>query len=91
MVTLKPCVCRRCGDKLAGNDAQPLRHQVWEVPEIRPLVTEYQLHRLLCPACGITTCAEVPGGVPAGQAGPQLVAKVGELPRKSRSVARMTA
>ena len=25
-----------------------LRHQVWEIPEIKPLVTEYQLHRLTC-------------------------------------------
>src|SRR5271155_2270924 len=58
VVTVQPPACRRCGDRLAGNDADPRRHQIWEVPEIRPLVTEYQLHRLLCPACGITTCAE---------------------------------
>jgi transposase len=79
MVTLKPLACRRCGDRLAGNDADPLRHQVWEVSEIRPLVTEYQLRRLFCPACGITTCAELPTGVPTGQAGPRLVALVALL------------
>lgn len=79
VLTLKPSACRRCGDRLAGTDAEPLRHQVWEVPEIRPLVTEYQLHRLLCPACGITTCAELPAGVPTGQAGPQLIALVALL------------
>ena len=76
VVTLLPSVCRRCGDRLRGQDAEPLRHQVWELPEIRPLVTEYQLHRLSCPACGITTCAELPPGVPTGQAGPQLIALV---------------
>jgi transposase len=79
VVTLKPSACRRCGDRLRGQDAEPLRHQVWEVPEIRPLVTEYQLHRLSCPACGITTCAELPPGVPTGQAGPQLIALVALL------------
>jgi transposase len=79
VVTVKPPACRRCGDPLAGNDTDPRRHQVWEVPEIQPLVTEYQLHRLLCPTCGITTCAERPPGVPAGQAGPQLVALVALL------------
>jgi transposase len=79
VVTLVPSACRRCGDRLAGNDAEPWRHQVWEVPEIHPLVTEYQLHRLLCPACGITTCAELPAGVPTGQAGPRLVALVALL------------
>ena len=58
-------------------DPEPLRHQVWELPEIKPQVTEYQRHRLVCPCCGETTCAELPAGVPVGQAGPRLVAFVG--------------
>ena len=57
---LKPTECRRCGEKLSGSDPEPLRHQVWELPEIKPHVTEYQRHRLACPACGETTCAELP-------------------------------
>ena len=39
---LKPTECRRCGGKLSGVDPEPLRHQVWELPEIKPHVTEYQ-------------------------------------------------
>jgi transposase len=76
-----PCVptaCRRCGKPLAGTDRQPLRHQVWELPEIRPLVTEYQQHRLLC-SCGCSTCGALPIGVPSGQAGPRLIAFAGLL------------
>jgi transposase len=69
---LKPTQCRRCGEKLAGSDPEPLRHQVWELPEIMPLVTEYQRHRLACSACGEMTCAELPCGVPQGQSGPRL-------------------
>jgi len=34
--------------KLAGDDPEPLRHQVWELPVIEPIVTEYQQHRLSC-------------------------------------------
>lgn len=71
-----PCVpieCRRCGKELHGVDPDPLRHQVWEIPEIKPLVTEYQQHRLTC-SCGCSTCGELPQGVPTGQAGPRLVA-----------------
>ena len=45
---LKPTECRRCGEKLSGSDPEPLRHQVWELPEIKPHVTEYQRHRLTC-------------------------------------------
>jgi transposase len=74
IVTLKPAACRKCGRSLRGNDATPLRHQVWELPEIKPLVTEYQRHRLCCPHCHETTCAELPSGVPSSQAGCRLVA-----------------
>lgn len=74
VLPLKPAACRRCGTKLRGDDAQPLRHQVWELPEIKPLVTEYQRHRLTCACCGETTCAPLPAGVPSGQAGPRLIA-----------------
>jgi transposase len=79
VVTLKPSACRRYGRKLAGTDAQSLQHQVWELPEIRPRVTEYQRHRLVCDSCSETTCAELPPGVPTGQAGPQLIALVALL------------
>jgi transposase len=71
-----PCVptqCRRCGQPLTGLDADPIRHQVWELPEIKPVVREYQQHRLRC-ACGCSTCGPLPAGVPTGQAGPQLIA-----------------
>lgn len=61
---LKPSECRRCGTRLSGDDSQPLRHQVWELPEIRPLVTEYQRHRRECPCCHETTCGVLPVGVP---------------------------
>ena len=76
-----PCVpieCRRCGRRLSGTDPEPLRHQVWELPEIKPVVTEYQRHRLVC-ACGCSTCGELPAGVPTGQAGPRLIAFAGLL------------
>jgi len=67
----KPTACRRCQRPLAGDDPEPLRHQVIEVPPVTPVVTEYRLHRLGCPGCGIATCAVLPAGV-AGQDGPRL-------------------
>ena len=76
-----PCVpteCRRCGQPLTGTDPDPLRHQVWELPEIQPIVTEYQQHRLIC-TCGCSTCGSLPPGVPTGQAGPRLIAFAGLL------------
>ena len=88
---MHPPGCRRCGTPLTGDDPQPLRHQVWEVPEIRPHVTEYQRHRLRCPCCRERTCAALPAGVPEGQAGSRLVALAGLLMAYFRQSKRRTA
>ncbi len=89
-----PCIpdhCRRCGDVLAGTDAQPIRHQVWDLPPIEPIVIEYQQHRIHCPCCGITTCGELPLGIPTGQCGPRLAAFIGLLMGHFRQSKRRTA
>src|SRR6516162_8332426 len=71
-----PCVpstCRRCGRPLSGTDPTPLRHQVAELPVIRPEVVEYHLHRLTCPCCHTATCGRLPPEI-KGQFGPRLEA-----------------
>lgn len=73
VIPIIPSACRRCGKTLQGVDPEPLRHQVWELPEIKPTVIEYQQHRLVC-SCGRSTCGALPQGVPQGQAGPRLIA-----------------
>lgn len=88
---LKPTECRRCGERLWGSDPEPLRHQVWELPPIKPLVTEYQRHRLACRCCGETTCAPLPDGVPQGQSGPRLMAFTALLMAYYRQSKRRTA
>jgi transposase len=90
-IPLKPAACRRCGTKLSGEDTTPLRHQVWELPEIKPQVIEYQRHRLTCKCCGETTCADLPAGVPTGQSGSRLVAFAGLLMAYFRQSKRRTA
>jgi transposase len=88
-----PCVpteCRRCGRTLTGTDPDPLRHQVWELPDIKPIVTEYQQHRLVC-SCGRFTCGALPPGVPTGQAGPRLIAFAGLLMASFRQSKRRAA
>ena len=74
-----PAACRRCGGELIGRDSEPLRDQVYELPEIKPDIIEYQRHRLCCPKCGITTCGTLPEGVPTQSAGPRLTAFVSLL------------
>ncbi len=86
---LKPARCRRCGHALRGEDPQPLRHQVLELPKIRPEVTEYQRHRLRCPRCGLSTCASLPAGVPPGGQGPRLQALLALMTGAYRMSKRM--
>jgi transposase len=74
LIPVKPGRCHRCQRPLQGENLQPQRHQVTEIPPMKPVVTEYQLHCLVCPACGEPTRAELPVGVPSGECGPRLQA-----------------
>jgi transposase len=91
VIPLHPENCRRCGERLAGNDPEPIRHQVWELPEIEPIIVEYQRHRLTCCDCGTSTCAALPSGVPTGQFGARLLAFSGLLMGHFRQSKRRAA
>ena len=72
VVVCKPGACRRCRHPLSGDDPEPLVYQVAELPPVEPVVVEYRLHRLTCPACHATTCGALPEGAPTGCFGPYL-------------------
>lgn len=74
VITLKPTECTTCQHELRGEDPRPHRHQVTEIPPMRPMVTEYQVHRLSCEVCGTTTVADWPHGTPTGWIGPRAQA-----------------
>lgn len=75
-----PETCRRCQTHLPKRpDADPIRHQVLDLPPISPEVSEWHLHRVTCPGCGEVTCAKLPAGVSAGMCGPGLMALIGLL------------
>jgi transposase len=94
-VPVKPRQCRRCQHPWQGEEPQPYRHQVPEVPPIKPVVTEYQLHRLICPACGMPTRADLPLGVSPGGFGPRVPAIVtlctGTYPLSKRTTQEVMA
>lgn len=74
-----PDECAHCAAPLRGHDPTPLLHQVFHLPEIRPLVDQYALHALGCGACGAVTRAELPTGVPRRSFGPSVVATIALL------------
>jgi transposase len=79
VVELKPTQCATCGALLMGEDANPVRHQVTELPRIEPVVTEYRQHTVECVACGTCNTAERPEDMPTGSFGPRCQATVGYL------------
>lgn len=79
IIPVKPTQCRDCGAALRGEDPAPRRHQVAEIPKIKPSITEYQLHALCCGRCNAVTTAGLPPGVPVGAFGPRVVATVSLL------------
>src|SRR6059036_29906 len=76
VVVLKPDQCRGCHAPLSGDDPTPFRHEVIEIPPIKPVITAYHWHQLVCPECGETTRAPWPAGVPSGTYGPRGQATV---------------
>jgi len=55
IVSCIPASCSGCGTDFGDRDAgtTPLyrRHQVWELPQVRTIVTEYEIHRRRCTGC----------------------------------------
>lgn len=78
-VISRPTACAGCGALLLGEDPQPSRRQVTELPRTRPEVIEYQVHCLRCLACGQETRGAWPEEMPAGSFGPRLQATTGYL------------
>jgi hypothetical protein len=80
----KPKNCSKCGYELKGQDPQPHRHQIVELPVLKPQVTEYRLHNLECEHCGEKSRAKLPAGVTEKRYGARLAALVGMLSVESR-------
>jgi transposase len=78
-VAVKPPACTACGVLLLGADPSPARRQITDLPEVRPVVTEYQLHTLTCLVCGAATTAAWPADLPTGSFGPRVAATVAYL------------
>jgi len=87
---VKPACCNGCHGALRGEDAEPVRRQVVELPVMKPLVIEYRLHALCCRRCGVTTRGELPSDAPRLGFGIRLCAMVALLTGKCRLSKRTT-
>ena len=71
-----PCECENCWKPLPQiHDPNAMRHQVTEVPPIRPHTTEHRRHAVACPHCRFVTQAPYdPTKIPQSSFGPRLTA-----------------
>jgi hypothetical protein len=84
-----PTICSCCGESLRGEDKNPYRHQIVEIPPIEPVVIEHRLHQLICGRCGNLTRATLPDDVNPSGYGVRVVATVALLSVVYRNSQRM--
>ncbi|MEC4817847.1 MAG: IS66 family transposase [Scytonema sp. PMC 1069.18] len=84
-----PKICACCGESLSGEDSNPYRHQIVEIPPIEPIVVEHRLHQLTCAKCGTQTRATLPDDVNPSGYGVRVVAVVALLSGLYRNSQRM--
>ncbi len=79
IIELRPTNCTGCGRYLGGDDPQPERHQVAEVPPVKAAVTEYRRHTLRCSKCATQNRAAWPVEMPRASFGPRAQAIIAYL------------
>lgn len=94
-IVVRPAACP-CGHVFpddAPTTGAPWRQQVFAVPPITPIITEYQLAHCACPDCGATIRADRPAGMPTLTLGPNAQALItlltGQYHLAKRSVATL--
>ena len=68
-----------CGGVVEIAPEPVLRHQVFDLPEVRYTVTEYQQYAGHCTECGQRHVGVLPDWVPRGQMGAGLISEIGLL------------
>jgi len=74
-----PKACRRCGTLLQGDDPEPHRHHVIDIPPISAQVIEHRSHRLIAPAAPPALALRCRSAWRSATCGPRLSALVGLL------------
>ena len=78
VVNCSPPTHCACGGEIVSH-GRAGRHQVFELPVIKPIVTEYRCQGGRCSQCGLYQSAPLPVGVPRGQLGPRGIAMIATL------------
>ena len=88
-----PQACPRCQTTLSSelpDVLPPIRQQTWELPRVKPIVTEHRQHTVECPECHALVKAP-DGDMPRAAFGPRATATAGVLHGRFRLSLRETA
>jgi len=89
VVCLPPSHCH-CGGHIKAEVEKKKRHQVHELPVVKPIVTEYQRIFGRCACCDKHYFGDLPVGVPTGMLGIRAIATIATHTGKYRMSKRMT-
>jgi transposase len=78
-IHLKPDVCTCGSTNLRDTDQEPLRHQIVDIPPIKPEVVEYVQHIFRCQDCGAFIYSPLPDDIKRKHFGPGVLAVVAVL------------
>jgi len=78
-IDLKPDVCTCGSTNLKDTDQPPMRHQIVDIPPIKPEVIEYVQHISQCEDCGAFIYQPLPDEVKRQHFGPGVLAVVAVL------------
>ena len=85
--------CGNCQADLRDGEltGSVVHHYTYELPEIRPIVTDDQCCDVACPRCGKVTPASLPPEVPRGGFGPRVQAMIGMVRGELRQSVRQAS
>jgi transposase len=82
VVSCKPVDLCACGGTVTVEDSDPERKQVFEIPHIKPHITEYQVFGGSCSCCAAKLRGILPADAPSGMLGPNAQATIALLTGK---------
>lgn len=82
VVSCLPITTCGCGGSVIVDKVNSERKQVFEIPEIQPHVTEFQIFSGCCAECAAKHRGLVPVGTPSGMLGPRALATIAFLTGK---------
>lgn len=89
----RPENCEHCHADLAKGTltGSVVNHYVYDLPEIRPTIHDYQCLDVQCASCGLVTRNSLPPGIPRGSYAPSVQAMTGLLRGELKQSMRQTS